>query len=52
MVGGLVEQKKIGGFEQELAQGNTTAFSARQDVDGHVGIRALERIHGLTQLGI
>ena len=52
VVRGLVEQQQIGSLEQQLAQSHATALAAREHVDRHVGIRQLQGVHGLAELGI
>ena len=52
MIGRLVEQQQVGSLKQQLAQGHATTLTAGEHVHGHVGIRQLEGIHGLTELGI
>ena len=37
MVGGLVEDEQVDGFEQQLYHGQTTAFATRKHLDLLVG---------------
>jgi hypothetical protein len=52
MVGRLVEQQQVGLVEQQPAERHAAALAAGEA--GHVGVvgRAVERVHGLGDLGI
>ena len=52
VVGGLVQKQQVGGLQQQAAQGHATALAAREDSHGRVGVGALQRVHGLGELGI
>ena len=52
MVGGLVEQQQVRLVEQEAAQRDAAAFTARKL--GHVGVvrRTAQRVHRQIDLGV
>ncbi len=52
VVGGLVEQQQVGLLEQQLAQRDPAALTTGEDVDRRIAGRALERVHGLLELGV
>ena len=52
VIGGLVEQQQVGSFEQKAAQRDATALAARKHIHGHVGLGALQRVHGLGKLAV
>ncbi len=52
MVGGLVEQQQIRSLKQQLAQCHTTALATGAHAHRRIRIRALQRIHGLLELGV
>lgn len=52
VVGGLVEQQQVGGFEQQLAQRDAATLTTGQVGDGPVAGRAAQGVHGLLQLGV
>ena len=52
VVGRLVEQQQVGRLEQQLAQRDAPALATRQHADRHVGVGALQRVHGLGELRV
>ena len=52
MVGGLVEKQQVGGLEQQTAQRHATTLAAGEHVHRHIGVGALQRVHGLGQLAV
>ena len=52
MVCRLVKQQQVGRFEQKAAQRHAAALAAREHVDRHVGVGALQRVHRLGQLAV
>ena len=52
VVGGLVEQQQVGGLEQQAAQRHAATFTTGKHVHRHIGVRALQRVHGLGQLAV
>ena len=52
VVGGLVQKQQVGSLEEQLAQRDATALAAGKDVDGHIRIGQLQRVHGDAQLGV
>ena len=52
VVGGLVKQQQVGRLEQQTAQGHAPALAARQHVHRHVGVGALQGVHGLGELRV
>ena len=52
VVGRLVEKQQVGGLEQQTAQGHATTLAAGEHVHRHVGVGALQRVHGLGQLAV
>ena len=52
MVGGLVEEQQVGRLEEQPAQGHATTLAAGENGDGRVRVGALERVHGLGELGV
>ena len=52
MVGRLVEQQQVGLLQQELAQRDTTALAAGEDVDHRIRRRAAQRVHRLLELRV
>ena len=52
MVGGLVEEQKVGGLEQQAAEGHAPALAAGEHLHGRVGVGTLQGVHGLRELGV
>ena len=52
VVGRLVEQQQVGRLQQQAAQRHAAALAAREHVDRHVGVGALQRVHRLRQLAV
>ena len=52
VVRGLVKQQQVGRLKQQAAQRHAATLAAGQHVDGHVGVGALQRVHGLGQLAV
>ncbi len=48
----LVEQQQVGRLEQQAAQRHAATLAAGKHVHGHVGIRALQRVHRLGELAV
>ncbi len=52
VVGGLVQKQQVGGLQQQTAERHATALAAGEDAHRRVGVGALQRVHGLGELGI
>ncbi|MDQ0756146.1 hypothetical protein QFZ61_002133 [Arthrobacter sp. B3I4] len=52
VVGGLVQQQKIGLLQQQLAEGDPAALTTGEQRNVRVGRRAAQSVHGLLQLGV
>ena len=52
VVGRLVKKQQVGGLEQQAAQGHATALAAGEVRHRGVRVGALQRVHGLRELGV
>ena len=52
VVGGLIEEKQVGGLQKQLAQGHPTALAAGEVRDIGVGRGTAQGVHGLLQLEV
>ena len=52
VVGGLVEEQQVGLLQKQAAQRHATALAAGKDAHGRVRVGALQRVHGLGELGV
>ena len=52
VVGGLVKQQQVGSLKQQLAEGHAAALATGEVGHRLVGVRALQGVHGLGELGV